>query len=172
MRPPLKKIKVYTTALIIETEEPFKEGVGRGSYLLELPIAPWERCCVIRPDDAPGLGTSLITCHPVPPVCSPISCSVSSHISLLSSPERPANGTGLPWESKMELTVGIPSRPTSELPSLKRKASFVSSCRFCSVSSQRCPLQSPKMYVKFPRHPWKNLKYILSDLLESTNWIP
>lgn len=48
--PHLKKIKVYTTALIVETEELFKEGVGRGS--LELPVVPRERCRVIRPDDA------------------------------------------------------------------------------------------------------------------------
>lgn len=91
--PPLKKIKVYTTALNTETEEPFKEGVGvgRGSQLLELPIVPWERCHVIRPVDAPGLGTSMITSHLMLPVCSLTSCPLIFLISLPSSPERPAN---------------------------------------------------------------------------------
>lgn len=42
----------FTQQLIRETEGLFKEGVGRGLHLLELPTVPWGRCSVIVPAEA------------------------------------------------------------------------------------------------------------------------
>lgn len=104
--PPLKKkIKIYTTVLIRETEGLFKERVGRGIHLLQLPIVPWERWSVIIPAEASGLRTSVTTHHLIMLVCLFTSCSVIYHISLLISPERPANSARFSVGIKTGLTL-------------------------------------------------------------------
>ena len=105
-----KKSKIYTTVLIRETEGLFKEGVGRSIHGLQLPIAPWERCSVIIPAEASSLRTSMITHHLILLICLFTSCSVIFHISLLISPERPANSARLSAGIKNGLTAVMLNR--------------------------------------------------------------
>lgn len=89
MGPPLK---IKNKGLHNSIDESNRETVwgrrGQSVSVLELPIVPWERCRVVRPDDgAPGLGISMVTHHLTLPVCSLTSRSVIFHIHL-SSPRK------------------------------------------------------------------------------------